>query len=94
MDTKETSETVQKQFVAVLERLQNELKKEPADIAYVMELLENNFNSFVQYTSEHFGDSSETLRKHFGNSSEITQLSYYYISFLIKRQLQKMQQKR
>ena len=69
-DTKETSETVQKQFVAVLERLQNELKKEPADIAYVMELLENNFNSFVQYTSEHFGDSSETLRKHFGNSSE------------------------
>jgi len=70
-DTKETSETVQKQFGAVLERLQNELKKERADIGYVMELLGDNYDSFIQYTSENFGETSERLRKHFGETSGI-----------------------
>jgi len=61
---------IQNNFGVISEKLQIELKKEPTDIQYVMELLEDNYDGFIQFTSENFAESSEILRRYFGETSE------------------------
>jgi predicted HTH transcriptional regulator len=77
-ETVKTSETYYKDFIEVSESLQNELNKNPADIEAVMNVLSDNYEGFLQFVSENFGDSSETLRILCVNSLKTKPLFFYY----------------
>ena len=81
-----TSETLQRDFSEASERLQNELKKQPADLDVVMELLGDNYDNFIQFISESFGETSERFRRDFGETSETLRRQCY--SFATSRHFQ------
>jgi len=67
-DTFQTSGKTNSNFGVIWENLQIELKKEPADIENIMALFEDNYDGFIQFISENFGNSSGTVGELLGNS--------------------------